>query len=68
MVKLCILVIALAIIARARVALLPGWVVPLPVLILAAEVTACAAFVAWLICQARRPVPSPAPVPAGGAA
>ncbi len=59
--KLCILVIALAIIARARVALLPGWVVPLPALILAIELIACAAFVAWLVHQARRPAPSPAP-------
>jgi hypothetical protein len=29
-VKLCILVVALAVIARARVAVLPGWVVPFP--------------------------------------
>jgi len=63
-VKLCILVVALAVIARARVAILPGWVVPLPALILAAELTACAAFAVWLVCQARRPAPAPAP--AGG--
>lgn len=61
MVKLCILAVALAIIARARVAILPGWAVPLPALILAAELIACAAFVAWLVHQARRPAPSPAP-------
>jgi len=64
--KLCILAVALAVIARARVALLPGWVVPLPALIVAAELIACAALVAWLICHARRPAPSPAPAPAGG--
>jgi hypothetical protein len=58
--KLCILAVTLAVIARARVAVLPGWVVPLPALIVAAELTACAAFVAWLIHQARRPVPAPA--------
>ena len=60
MIKLCILAVALAIIARARVAILPGWVVPLPVLVLAAEITACAAFIAWLVHRAR-----PAPAPAG---
>jgi hypothetical protein len=64
--KLWILIVALAVIARARVAVLPGWVVPLPVLVLvlAAELTACAAFVAWLLHRAHRPAPAPAP--AGG--
>jgi hypothetical protein len=62
--KLWVLIVALAVIARARVAVLPGWVVPLPVLVLAAEMTACAAFVAWLVHRAHRPAPSPAP--AGG--
>jgi hypothetical protein len=64
MTKLCILIAALAIIARARVALLPGWVVPVPVLILAAELTACAALIAWVVHEARHPAPSP--VPGGG--
>jgi hypothetical protein len=59
MTKLCILLAAVAVIARARVAVLPGWVVPLPVLVLAAELTACAAFVAWLIHRAHRPAPAP---------
>ena len=63
MTKLCILAVALAVIARARVAVLPGWVVPLPVLVLAAEITACAAFIAWLVYRARRPVPAAAGVP-----
>ncbi len=58
--KLVILAVALAVIARARVAVLPGWVVPLPALILAAELIACAALVAWVIHRARRPVPAPA--------
>ena len=61
MIKLCILAVALAIIARSRVAVLPGWVVPLPVLILAAEMTACAAFITWLVHRAHRPAPAPAP-------
>lgn len=52
--KLCLLVVAVAIIARARVAVLPGWVVPLPVLLLVAELAACAAVAAWAIGQARR--------------
>ena len=55
MTKLCILAVALAVIARARVAVLPGWIVPLPVLILAAEITACAAFIAWLVHRAPPP-------------
>ena len=50
--KLWVLIVALAVIARARVAVLPGWVVPLPVLVLAAEITACAAFIAWLVHRA----------------
>ena len=64
--KLWVLIVALAVIARARVAVLPGWVVPLPVLVLIAELTACAAFVAWLVYRAHRPAPSPGP--GGGAA
>ena len=59
--KLCLLAVTLAIIARARVALLPGWVVPLPVLLIVAELAACAAFIAWLVHQARRESPRPAP-------
>jgi hypothetical protein len=59
--KLWVLVVALAVIARARVAVLPGWVVPLPVLVLAAEITACAVFIAWLVHRAHRPAPAPAP-------
>ena len=66
MTKLCILAVALAVIARARVAVLPGWVVPLPALILIATLAASAASVAWLIWQMRRPAAPPDP--AGGAA
>ena len=61
--RLWVLIAALAVIARARVAVLPGWVVPLPALILAAEMTACAAFIAWLVRRAARPAPAPAGVP-----
>jgi hypothetical protein len=46
MTRLCIIVAALALIARARVAIVPGWVVPLPVLLTAALVVVCAAVVA----------------------
>lgn len=45
--KLAVLFVALALIARVRVAIVPGWVVPLPVLIVAAEFALCAAVVAW---------------------
>lgn len=45
--KLIALLVALALIARVRVAILPGWVVPLPVLLVAAEFALCAAVVAW---------------------
>jgi hypothetical protein len=61
--KLWVLIVALAVIARARVAVLPGWVVPVPVLLLAAELTACAAFVAWLIHRAQHPAPAPGGAP-----
>lgn len=62
--KLWMLAVALAVIARARVAVLPGWVVPLPVLLLAAEITVCATVIAWLIVRARHLAASPEP---GGA-
>jgi hypothetical protein len=45
--KLIILLALLAVIGHARVAVLPGWVVPLPVLIMAALLTVCATVVAW---------------------
>ncbi len=59
--KLWILAVALAVIARARVAVLPGWVVPLPVLLLAAEITVCATVIAWLIVRTRRLALAPEP-------
>jgi hypothetical protein len=65
--KLCILLAALAAIARARVALLPGWVVPVPVVLLASELLLCTAGTGFLIWRARRRPPgrhrhaSPAP-------
>jgi hypothetical protein len=54
MTRLCIILAALALIARARVAILPGWVVPLPVLITAALVIVCATVVAWIVLHAPR--------------
>jgi hypothetical protein len=69
-VRLVILAVALAVIARAHVTLLPGWVVPLPSLIFAAALAGCAVFIAWLVSQARHPLPAAAPesaaAPAGG--
>ena len=56
--KLCILAVAVAVIARTRVTLLPGWQVPLAAVLLAATLAACAALTAWLILRARRPVPT----------
>jgi len=43
--RLCVIVAALAWLARTRVAVLPGWVVPLPALVLAALALGCAALV-----------------------
>jgi hypothetical protein len=58
--RLCILAVALVLIARVRVTVLPGWVVPLPVLILAAGLAICAVLAAWLLaCLVRRPLPPP---------
>lgn len=69
--KLCVLAAALAVIARTRVAVLPGWVVPLPVLLVAALVIACVTVLAWLTLTVLRPQAIPggdaaAPEPAGG--
>lgn len=46
------LFVVLALIARVRVAILPGWVVPLPVLIVFAEFVLCATVVAWTVLAA----------------
>lgn len=73
--RLCILLVALAVIARTRVAVLPGWVVPLPVLLVAAQLLAFLLVVAWLVVRVlhRQPAPAPAgesasPEAAAGAA
>ena len=64
--KLIILLALLAVIGRARVAVLPGWVVPLPVLIVAALFVVCAAVVAWAALHTPRAWITPGPAkPAG---
>jgi len=63
--RLSILLAALAVIARTRVAVLPGWVVPVPALILAAEIIACAAGITWLVLRLRSEA-RPRTAPAGG--
>ena len=66
--KLIILLALLAVIGRARVAVLPGWVVPLPVLIVAALFVVCATVVAWVALHTPRMRLAPAaPEPAGEA-
>jgi hypothetical protein len=52
--KLCTLAVAVVVITRTRVTLLPGWQVPLTAALITAEAMACAALVAWLITQERR--------------
>jgi hypothetical protein len=66
MTRLCIALAALAVIARARVPVLPGWVVPVPAVFLAAALALCTAVAALVVLrlraeQARRPWPEPAP-------
>jgi hypothetical protein len=64
--RLCIIVAALALIARARVAVLPGWVVPLPVLLTVALFMLCATVVARTALYTPRVWRTPAaPEPAG---
>jgi hypothetical protein len=63
--RLCVLFAALAVIARARVAVLPGWVVPLPVLLVAAQVVACLTLLAWLMWRILQRQAAPADDPAG---
>jgi hypothetical protein len=65
-VKLLILLALLAVIGRARVAVVPGWVVPLPVLIVAALFIVCATVVAWLMLHAPRAWVAHGPAEAAG--
>ena len=67
MTRLCIILAALALIARTRVAILPGWVVPLPVLLTAALFIVCATVVAWVALRTPRAwgTPGGPPEPAG---
>jgi hypothetical protein len=69
--RLCIALAALALIARARVAVLPGWVVPLPVLLTAALFALCALcalVVAWVALHTPRLRLAPAAPEAAGEA
>ena len=54
MTRLCMILIALAVIARTRVAVLPGWTVPLPVLITVTVLILCGAMLAWLVLRTPR--------------
>jgi hypothetical protein len=67
MTKLCIALAALALITRARVALLPGWVVPAPALLLAAMVALCAPLAALVVLRVRADRPRLPAVPAPAA-
>jgi hypothetical protein len=61
--RLCIIAVALAVIASARVAVLPGWVVPVPVLLLAAALALCAAVTGLVVLRIRADARSPRPWP-----
>jgi hypothetical protein len=67
MTRLCIALAALAVLARTRVAVLPGWVVPVPAIFLAAALTLCAAVTVLVVlrlrAEARRPWPAPPGTP-----
>lgn len=63
--RLMILAAALAVVARARVALLPGWVVPVPVVFLAVALSGTVTLAALLVLRFRG---TPAPAAAGPAA
>lgn len=65
--RLCILLTALAVIGRARVAVMPGWVVPLPVLLLTAVAFGCVLSVAVLVLHIWRTWPRPLPPVTAGA-
>jgi len=64
--KFLILLALLAVIGRARVAIVPGWVVPLPVLIVAALLIVCATVVAWAALRTPRAWVAPAPAERAG--
>jgi len=64
---LLIIVFLLARIASARVALFPGWVVPVPAVFLAVTLAAAGVFAAWIVLRVRldrAPLPAPAVPPA----
>jgi hypothetical protein len=64
--KFLILLALLAVIGRARVAIVPGWVVPLPVLIVAALLIVCATVVACLALRTPRAWAAPGPAERAG--
>ena len=51
--RLLAVVLALAVIAHARVALLPGWVVPVPAVFLAVTLAAVGVFAASIVMRLR---------------
>jgi hypothetical protein len=60
---LLLIAFALAVIANARVALLPGWVVPVPAVFLAVTVAAAGMFAAVIVLRFDRVPLAPAPRP-----
>jgi hypothetical protein len=61
---LCIIVAALAVVTQARVPLLPGWMVPVPVVLLLTALALAASLAALIVLQARAVVPVSSPPPA----
>ena len=59
--RLLAVVLALAVIAHARVALLPGWVVPVPAVFLAVTLTAAGMLAALIVLRLRLDRMPPAP-------
>jgi hypothetical protein len=66
--RLLAVVLALAVIAHARVALLPGWVVPAPAVFLAVTLAAVGMFAASIVLRLRFDRMPLAPAAAPGAA
>ena len=56
MTRLCILFAALALIARTRVPVLPGWLIPLPVVLTVALLALAVTVATWTIARSPRMV------------